>query len=199
LEKIFATLIDSFIENKIGIAEHFLSDELSTHLTENLLGLYANQQFKSAGIGEQKEVSYDSKFRGDEIYWLDPKNNNTYEKEFFVVMDQFITYLNETCYTGITHYEFHYTLYATGTFYKKHVDQFRNNEDRKFSMVLYLNENWMANDGGELCIHHAHGLQHILPNLGKSVFFKSNELLHEVLVSTKPRMSITGWLKTGPC
>ena len=32
---------------------------------------------------------------------------------------------------------------------------------------------------------------------GKSVFFKSNELEHEVLVTYLPRMSITGWLKTG--
>jgi SM-20-related protein len=30
---------------------------------------------------------------------------------------------------------------------------------------------------------------------GKSVFFKSSELVHEVLTTNKPRMSITGWLK----
>ena len=30
---------------------------------------------------------------------------------------------------------------------------------------------------------------------GKTVFFKSSELAHEVLLTNKARMSITGWLK----
>ena len=110
-------------------------------------------------------------------------------------MDEFVSYLNETCYTGITGYEFHYTLYEKGSFYLKHLDQFRNNDSRKYSMILYLNAEWKDGDGGELCIHHANHLQLISPNNGKSVFFKSNELLHEVLKNNQPRMSITGWLK----
>jgi SM-20-related protein len=32
LEQIFNQLIDSFIENKVGIAEHFLNEELAAHL-----------------------------------------------------------------------------------------------------------------------------------------------------------------------
>ena len=46
---IFDTLIDSFIENKIGIAQHFLSESLALHLTENLVFLYRDNQQKSAG------------------------------------------------------------------------------------------------------------------------------------------------------
>jgi SM-20-related protein len=63
-------------------------------------------------------------------------------------------------------------------------------------MVMYLNENWKLLDGGELCIHHTNSLEKISPLNGKSVFFKSSELAHEVLVTNEPRMSITGWLKT---
>ena len=62
-------------------------------------------------------------------------------------------------------------------------------------MIMYLNEDWVAADGGELCIHHADSLQNIAPENGRIVFFKSNELPHEVLVTNKKRMSITGWLK----
>jgi len=51
-------------------------------------------------------------------------------------------------------------------------------------------------NGGELQIHHADHLQNISPTNGKSVFFKSSELAHEVLLTHVPRMSITGWLKT---
>jgi SM-20-related protein len=64
-------------------------------------------------------------------------------------------------------------------------------------MIMYLNSNWQKDDGGELCIHHEHILQTISPENGKLVFFKSDELLHEVLTTNVPRMSITGWLKTG--
>ena len=194
-EKIFNTLIDSFIENKIGIAENFLSPALASHLKENLLTLFSDKQLRAAGIGNDTLAVQNKSVRSDIIYWLDRKHNNQYENEFFDLMDSFVSHLNSTCYTGITGYEFHYTLYETGSFYKKHIDQFRNNESRQFSMIMYLNENWKESDGGELCIHDGDRLQNISPVNGKSVFFKSSELEHEVLLTNKPRMSITGWLK----
>lgn len=43
LENIFNTLVDSFVENKIGIAENFLSETLALHLKENLIALYSKQ------------------------------------------------------------------------------------------------------------------------------------------------------------
>jgi SM-20-related protein len=63
-------------------------------------------------------------------------------------------------------------------------------------MIMYLNDDWKENDGGVLCIHHQNRIEKISPVSGKSVFFKSSELEHEVLVSNKLRMSITGWLKS---
>ena len=196
MEKIFDTIIDGFIENRIGIADNFLGNSLSLHLKENLMALYSGQQLHSAGTGASNNVDYNKQFRGDVIYWLDRSNNNMHENSFFDLIDSFVKYLNENCYTGISSYEFHYTLYEKGSFYKKHIDQFRNNDSRKYSMIMYLNDNWIENDGGELCIYLESGVQNISPNNGKSVFFQSNELEHEVLVTNKPRMSITGWLKS---
>jgi SM-20-related protein len=195
LKKIFNALIDSFIDNKVGITQNFISAQLSLQLKQNLINIYSEKLFKHAGTGNDKDVKHDSKVRGDMIYWLDRKHNNSHENAFFDVMDSFILHLNNTCYTGITGYEFHYTLYPTGSFYKKHLDQFKSNDSRKYSMIIYLNTGWLEADGGELCIHHIDGLQIISPENGKSVFFKSNELEHEVLCTNKPRMSITGWLK----
>jgi SM-20-related protein len=195
LENIFNTLIDSFIDNKVGITQNFINAQLSLQLKQNLTDIYSEKLFKHAGTGNDKDVKHDSKVRGDMIYWLDRKHNNSHENAFFDVMDSFILHLNNTCYTGITGYEFHYTLYPTGSFYKKHLDQFKSNDSRKYSMIIYLNPGWLEADGGELCIHHIDGLQNISPENGKSVFFKSNELEHEVLCTNKPQMSITGWLK----
>ena len=191
----FNVLINSFIENKVGISDHFLSDVLCTKLEENITSLNIEKQLLSAGTGNDTHVLHNKLFRSDIIYWLDRKHNNEYENDFFDLMDDFVSHLNSTCYTGITGYEFHYTLYEAGSFYKKHVDQFRNNDSRQYSMIMYLNKNWKKDDGGELCIHHKDQLQNIAPENGKAVFFKSSELEHEVLITHKPRMSVTGWLK----
>ncbi len=196
MEKIFNTLINSFIENKVGIAENFLSESLSLHLKENLTTLYRESLLRVAGTGENTNVKHNALFRSDIIYWLDRKHNNVHENSFFDLMDTFVNFLNETCYTGITSYEFHYTLYEKGSFYKRHLDQFRNNDSRQYSMIMYLNKEWEKDDGGELCIYHENRIENISPLNGKIVFFKSRELEHEVLISNKPRMSITGWLKS---
>ncbi|REA56778.1 2OG-Fe(II) oxygenase [Dyadobacter luteus] len=195
MQKIFSDLIDTFIDNKVGIAENFLSASLATQLKTNLISLYKDRHMQSAGTGNNTLVSHDLLVRSDRIYWLDRNHNNQPENDFFALMDAFVQYLNSTCYTGITGYEFHYTLYEKGSFYKKHLDQFRNNGSRQYSMIMYLNSDWQEGDGGELCVHQGDSRLNISPTNGKSVFFKSSELEHEVLVTNKPRMSITGWLK----
>lgn len=195
MEKIFDTLIDSFIKDEVGIAENFLSLSLAAHLKQNLINLFKEEKLLSAGIGNSAVATQNKLIRSDVIYWLDRKHNDPHENDFFDLMDRFVLHLNNTCFTGITGYEFHYTLYESGAFYKKHIDQFKNNGSRQFSMIMYLNLDWKIEDGGELCIHHLNSLQNISPLNGKSVFFKSDQLAHEVLVTNTKRMSITGWLK----
>ena len=195
LQTTFDALIDSFVENKVGLAENFLSVALAAQLKGNLKNLYAGNQMLAAGIGNQTVTVRDKLIRSDKIYWLDPVHNDPHENSFFELMDSFVRYLNSTCYTGITGYEFHYALYETGSFYKKHLDQFQNNKSRAYSMIMYLNTDWVAADGGELCIYHADHTQTIAPINGQCVFFKSSELEHEVLLTHQPRLSITGWLK----
>jgi SM-20-related protein len=196
LEKIFNCLIDSYVADKVGLAEHFLNVPLAAHLKGNLNTLFAGNQLRDAGIGNDDVLTNDKLIRSDKIYWLDPKHNDLHENDFFRLMDLFVRHLNRTCYTGITGYEFHYALYETGSFYKKHLDQFRSNKSRAFSMIMYLNADWEQADGGELCIYHDDHTQTIAPMNGTCVFFRSSELEHEVLMTHAPRMSITGWLKT---
>ena len=194
--KTFDKLIESFIQDKVGITEDFTTTELAQHLKENLLLLLDTKKLKAAGIGHQKETNHDKLIRSDQIYWLDRIHHDVYEDAFLDLIDAFVSYLNKTCFAGITSYEFHYSLYEEGAFYLKHLDQFQSNNSRKYSMIMYLNTGWRVNDGGELCIHHqSDQLQLISPDNRKMVFFKSNELVHEVLVTHQRRMSITGWLK----
>lgn len=194
-EQDFEILIDSYIKTKVGISNSFLDSALAGHLKNNILHLHQQRLLEDASTGNEKLRVINDKIRGDTIYWLDRKHNDPYENEFFDRIDAFILYLNKSCYTGITGYEFHYTLYEPGTFYKRHKDQFKNNSSRQFSIISYLNEDWKLEDGGQLLIQLTDGEQLINPTNGKTVFFKSNELEHEVLNTTKNRMSITGWLK----
>ena len=195
MEKVFDALIDSFIENKIGISEFFLSKKLSTELSANLHTHFKQGNLTLAGTGTSAKINSTNLVRGDKIYWLDQSHDNKSENVFLGMMDALVIYLNRTCYTGITDYEFHYTLYETGTYYKKHIDQFTNNDRRKYSVIFYLNEDWQTEDGGELSLKINHQTVKINPTSGKCVFFKSNEIEHEVLVTHKNRLSITGWLK----
>lgn len=192
----FQRLIDSFITDQVGITTNFFSAGLADGLRANIRQLKTDLLLHQAGTGNGEVSRQDQMVRSDQIHWLDRAHVNESEQEFFVLMDAFVIFLNSTCYAGITDYEFHYTHYGIGSFYKTHLDQFSNNSSRKYSMIIYLNQHWRQDDGGELCIHHSGKPEQLIsPDNRKGVFFRSDELLHEVLLSHQPRMSITGWLK----
>ncbi len=195
METDFEDLITGYLANRIGISDHFLSEGLCGNLAANLLQLHQENDLKEAGIGNDNLLNTNSLIRKDKIYWLDKMHNNPYENLFLEKMDAFVSYLNTTCYTNIQSYEFHYSLYEVGDFYKKHLDQFKDNSSRQYSMISYLNPDWVEKDGGELLVYQTDVNQKIAPTHGKTVFFKSSSLEHEVLVTNELRMSIAGWFK----
>ena len=191
----FEELIEGFVTNKIGISESFLSLPLAGALQQNILRLNRDSRMESAGIGNNSAKDKTQKIRGDKTCWIDSKTKNTSEMEFLDMIRQFIELLNKTCFTGLNSCEFHYALYEQGAYYSRHRDQFKNDYNRKFSMIGYLNNEWTEADGGQLIIHQNEETQSILPGNRKAVFFQSSELEHEVAIACKQRMSITGWLK----
>lgn len=191
----FDVLIDSYLKDKIGVAPMFLNQDLSMGLQQNILQLQKDEMMTAAGIGNEKERDAHQKMRGDKIYWMDKNRPNIYEQEFLQLVEDFIGHLNSTCYTGINAYEFHYAVYEEGSFYKRHRDQFKNDSNRKYSLINYLNENWLEEDGGQLMVYLNEAVQKILPQSQTAVFFKSDEMEHEVSKANRRRMSITGWLK----
>jgi SM-20-related protein len=191
----FDILIDSYLENKVGIDTSFLGLDLSNGLEQNIKDLQHDDSMLPAGIGNNTLKDHKQKLRGDKIFWMDKSHDNKFEQEFLHLVENFIEHLNHTCYTGINAYEFHYAVYEEGSFYKRHLDQFKSNNNRKFSLINFLNKNWMEEDGGQLNIFHPSDVQCILPEAQTAVFFKSDEIEHEVTMANKERMSITGWLK----
>jgi SM-20-related protein len=191
----FDLLIDSYLDNNIGIDAGFISGSLSKGLQENIFQLQKDNLMTAAGIGNLEVKDAHQKMRGDKIYWMDKSHDNIYEQEFLQLAEDFIDRLNSTCYTGINGYEFHYAVYEEGSFYKRHRDQFKNDSNRKYSLINYLNDNWQEEDGGQLLVYQDEAVQKILPQSQTAVFFKSDEMDHEVTVANRQRMSVTGWLK----
>jgi SM-20-related protein len=86
------------------------------------------------------------------------------------------------------------TVYPEGSFYKRHLDQFKKDDHRKLSVILYLNADWKDEQGGQLRMHLPDGPKDFLPLAGRLVIFRSDEIEHEVLPATRERLSITGWV-----
>ncbi|MEO7923084.1 MAG: 2OG-Fe(II) oxygenase [Chitinophagaceae bacterium] len=195
MNNFFDTLIESYIGSKLGIDNHFLTDKLSKGLQQNILQLQKDKMMTPAGIGNQERKDNKQKTRSDMIYWMDKEHENVFEQEFLELAEDFIGHLNSTCYTGINSYEFHYAVYEEGSYYKRHTDQFQDDNNRKFSLISYLNEDWLEEDGGQLLVYQENEVQKIIPHSRKAVFFKSDEMEHEVTRANRSRMSISGWLK----
>ena len=101
------------------------------------------------------------------------------------------------CFTTIKTFEGHYANYESGSYYKRHIDQFKSEKGRKYSIVLYLNKDWKDVDGGIISLYPQGEAQiDISPLGGRMVFFRSDEMEHEVHASfTRDRRSIACWLK----
>ena len=195
MENQFDLLIDSYLDNNVGIDDSFMSEKLSNGLQQNILQLQKEDRMVAAGIGNEVVMDTAQQMRGDRIYWMDKAHDNEFEQEFLHLVEGFIERLNYTCYAGINGYEFHYAVYEKGCGYKRHKDQFKNDSNRNYSLINYLNNNWLEEEGGQLLVYRNEAVQSILPQSQTAVFFKSDEMEHEVAAASRSRMSITGWLK----
>ncbi|MFY8188352.1 MAG: 2OG-Fe(II) oxygenase [Flavobacterium sp.] len=201
LNPFYETIIDDLITKKFAVVDHFFTNDEVQALKENLVHKYEDDAFKKAAIGNVFQEQIVKSIRGDYIYWLNEQEDALVERVFFDKINDLVQYLNRTCFLGIREKEFHYAVYPEGTFYKRHLDTFQNDDRRKLSIVCYLNdEHWEPDFGGALAIYHpseqGEATTLVYPLQGRMVIFESQVLEHEVLPVYKSRFSITGWLKT---
>ncbi|MBA6151823.1 2OG-Fe(II) oxygenase [Gelidibacter maritimus] len=198
---LYERIIDDIVTHKYAIVEDFFNDDEVEVLRQSLVDKHEENAFKKAAIGNRVNEVIVKSIRGDVILWIDESQANSAEKLFFDKINSLVDYLNKTCFLGILHKEFHYALYPTGTFYKRHIDTFNNDDRRKLSFVCYLNESgWLPENGGELVLYlDGDGKEMekvIYPFPGRVVIFESQIIEHEVKPVNTERLSITGWLKT---
>lgn len=191
----YETLIQGLLDKGFESVDNWLTAEQLNGLRKSLLTRYQNDNFRVAGIGNKDNLQTAKRVRNDQIHWLETSKADDNEKTFLNQINHFVQYLNETCMAGLKSFEFHHAVYEQGSFYKKHVDQFVNDDSRQFSVVLYLTEAWSEGDGGELLLYtNNNTVNKVQPLPGRLVFFKST-IPHEVLTSNITRLSVTGWLK----
>lgn len=198
---LYERIIDDIVSQKYAIVEDFFSDDEVQVLRQSLIDKHKEDAFKKAAIGNRVNEIIVKTIRGDIILWIDESHSNTAEGLFFDKINNLVSYLNRTCFLGILYKEFHYALYPTGTFYKRHIDTFQNDDRRKLSFVCYLNESgWLPENGGELVLYlddNGKEMEKIIyPFPGRVVIFESQVIEHEVRPVKTERLSITGWLKT---
>lgn len=202
LNPFYELIINDLVNRKYSVVDTFFSPEEIELLRANLKLKRELQSFKKAAIGNNDGQQIVEEIRGDSILWLDEEHPDEVEQMYFDRVNDFIQYMNRTCYLGLQGGEFHYACYPKGTFYKRHLDVFHTDTRRTLSMVLYLNdEDWTPAYGGQLALFlkNEQGIEyeeivHALP--GRLVIFDSKIIEHEVKLVNQPRYSITGWIKT---
>ena len=113
----------------------------------------------------------------------------------WIQLDSLKQALNRTLFLGLVAFEGHYALYERGGFYVKHRDSFAQDDARVVSLILYLNSDWKAADGGKLRIYRSDSWVDVEPVGGTLVCFFSQESEHQVLRSHASRISLAGWFK----
>jgi SM-20-related protein len=198
---LYEQIISDITKQQYSIIDYFFNAAEVEMLRTSLLQKHEEDRFKKSAIGNRVNENIVKSIRGDVILWIDELKINDAEAIFFSKINDMIAYLNRTCFLGILQKEFHYALYPKGTFYKRHLDTFQNDDRRKLSFVCYLNdEDWKPENGGELVLYlNNNGKEQekvIYPFLGRVVIFESQIIEHEVKPVNTERLSITGWLKT---
>ncbi|MCB4807125.1 2OG-Fe(II) oxygenase [Tamlana sp. 62-3] len=194
---LYEKIIEDLAKQQYCIVEDFFSNNEVELLRDSLLKRKTEDDFKKAAIGNRTNENIIKSIRGDLIFWIDELMANAAEGLFFAKINDLIGYLNRTCFLGVLFKEFHYAIYPKGTFYKRHIDTFQNDDRRKLSFVCYLNEDgWLPENGGELVLYLKNEEKTIYPFPGRVVIFESQIIEHEVKPVNTQRFSITGWLKT---
>ena len=179
-----------------SVQEQFFSTELTQQLSETLTSFRQQGLLKQAGIGRKNDFHIEQSIRSDEIKWFDENSTNEYQKKYLEISHQLQEAINQRFYLGLFELEVHFALYSPNAFYKRHLDQHKNQDTRVITLISYLNESWLDDDGGELQLYLNNGKTiSVLPKAGTLVCFLSPDFEHEVLPAKRERMSLTGWFR----
>ena len=192
---LFASIVDDLATKGWSQQNFFLANNLSIELAKECRDRAQQGELAPAAVGRGSAKVVHENIRGDYIQWLDAGHHAAVDT-YLSLMDKLRIEINRSLFLGLEDFESHFALYPPGTFYKKHVDRFRDDDRRTISCVAYLNENWLPEQGGALRMYLEEDRIHdVIPQTGTLIIFMSAQWPHEVLPATRDRLSVTGWFR----
>jgi SM-20-related protein len=188
-------IVDDLATNGWSQQNIFLSQDLTRALAAECRKRAAEGELAPAAVGRGPSSEIREGIRGDHIQWIEPGQAEVCDS-YLGLMDSLREALNRGLFLGLEDFESHFAMYPPGAFYLKHVDRFRDDDRRMVSAVVYLNDAWLPEHGGQLRMYLDQGTQYdVVPVGGCLVVFLSGEVPHEVLPASRERLSLTGWFR----
>jgi SM-20-related protein len=192
------SIADEVAAQGYAVTPDFLFVTEVAELASDLRTLQQSGEMRGAGVGKDAEVT--NNVRGDFIHWLEESSASPAQQVYLQRLEELRLAINQTLYLGLFEFEGHFASYPPGAFYRKHLDQFQHDSQRALSCILYLNDSWLEESGGQLRMYLDENddtvYRDIQPRGGTLVTFLSARYWHEVLPARRERLSITGWFRT---
>jgi SM-20-related protein len=191
-------LIDQLAERGFGVADDFVDPKLLAELRARCIELHEAGELRPARVGRGANEQLVPEVRGDMISWLQQPERDA-EQRLLARLEDLRAALNRALMTGLADFQGHFALYPQGAGYARHFDRLVGSDVRAISAALYLNDGWVADDGGQLRLYTGGGASvDVLPQGGRLVAFQSDRFEHEVLPARRERLSFTGWFRRRP-
>ena len=131
----------------LSVRDQFLTPSQIGALADCARLRRARGDFGAARIGGDRSLQRRKDIRGDSTCWIIPPLWPA-EQALLGELERLRLELNREAMLGLFELELHYAWYSPGTGYARHVDQPQGCVERRVSLVLYLNQDWMPAAGG---------------------------------------------------
>lgn len=193
-------LSDGLASRGFAVWPGFLQKSEASEIRNELLELDEKGHFKAASVGRGTTQTLTSDVRCDRTHWFEPERLTSPQRLLWSKLEGVRQHLNRTLQLGLWDLEGHYAIYPPGGFYVRHLDRFRSDDARAVSIVVYFNEDWRPELGGQLKLYVTpegapESVSVVQPVAGTLACFLSGSIEHEVAQSTETRLSFAGWLR----
>ena len=167
-----------------------------------MLAIDAEDELELAGVGRDDAFLLDRSIRRSRIAWMD--RSTPAQAAFLDWAETLREAINRTLMIGLFEFEACFAVYRPGGFYDRHLDSFEGAKNRVVSLVVYLNEDWKAEDGGALLVwpegagEEAEPVAALLPEGAGVALMLSETIPHAVAATRATRYAIAAWWRVNP-
>lgn len=192
-------LVEALAADGFAVTRDILPSDLVAALGRSAILREREGAMTPAGLGRGSQRARETTIRQAEARWIDGADDA--ERRFLAIAEMLRVAINRRLFLGLFDFEAQQLCYPPGGIYARHVDSLAGARNRVVSLVLYLNADWCAEDGGELAIWRAGAGEEdcpvltVLPQAGTLVLMLSEEIPHAARPARRTRRAIAGWLR----